>query len=194
MVCHHTIPKHEWKSRFGNLQGFNATDNLVNLTTEQHSQVHTHYFNEITHLELDRIAGLAISGMIGKEEARKIAAALANSTRKHSEKSKRKHSVFMTGNKNALGSTRTEEWKEEQSIRKKGLLIGYKHPKEFGEAISARMVGCKFSDARKKAMSDQRKGKKVGPAIRITCLYCGVIGGNNVMLRWHFEKCKKKPS
>ena len=40
MAIHHIIPKHEWKARFGDLEGFDALDNLVNLTTEQHSQAH----------------------------------------------------------------------------------------------------------------------------------------------------------
>lgn len=31
---HHIIPRHEWKKRFGNLKGFNASDNVAWLTPE----------------------------------------------------------------------------------------------------------------------------------------------------------------
>jgi hypothetical protein len=172
MAWHHIIPKHEWKRRFGNLQGLNTPDNLVNLTTEQHAQVHSHYFDEITHIELDRVASLAISGLIGKEEARIKSASLVNSTRIHSERSKRDHSIFITGNKNAVGFKHTEQWKQEQSQRKKGLLVGYKHPKEFGESISARMVGM--------------------PQLRVECPFCHKIGTSGPLHRWHFDNCKEK--
>jgi hypothetical protein len=108
MAIHHIIPKHEWKARFGNLKGVNAPDNLTPpLYNEQHAQVHTHYFNEITHIEYDRIAGLVISGQIGKEEANRLATVVANSGNKHS-----------LGKKNALGSkhpSRSEEFRKEKA-------------------------------------------------------------------------------
>jgi len=36
---HHVIPRHEWKARFGNLEGVNAPENKVRLTREQHAHV-----------------------------------------------------------------------------------------------------------------------------------------------------------
>jgi len=67
MPWHHIIPKHEWKRRFGNLKGVNIRDNLVKLTLEQHIQVHERMAEDGS--KFDRIAYLAMSGMIGKEEA-----------------------------------------------------------------------------------------------------------------------------
>jgi hypothetical protein len=64
---HHIIPRHEWKVRFGNLDGFNAPDNIANLTVEQHSQAHLLLF-ELHHRTQDKEAYLGLSGMIGKEE------------------------------------------------------------------------------------------------------------------------------
>ncbi len=173
MARHHIIPKHEWKARFGSLKGVNAPDNLSpELYTEQHAQVHLHYFNEITHLECDRVAFLAITKQIGKEEAQIEAAKSVNSERVHSEESKKNHSQFMMGNKNALGHRKSEKWKLEQANRKKGLLKGYKHPIEFGKAIAIRMKG--------------------HPYPKVTCPHCGVEGGPGAMSLWHFDKCKKK--
>lgn len=37
---HHVIPKHEWKQRFGSLEGVNSPDNLVTLTLKQHIEAH----------------------------------------------------------------------------------------------------------------------------------------------------------
>lgn len=65
---HHIIPRHEWKQRFGNLVGFNALDNTVWLTIEQHTQAHQ-FLYELFGNEYDRIAFQALAGMIGREDA-----------------------------------------------------------------------------------------------------------------------------
>jgi hypothetical protein len=98
-MWHHVIPRHEWRKRFGNLNGFNRLDNLVELTTEQHAQVHELLF-ELNGNQFDKIAFRAIRGMIGKEEANKQASSVAN-----------KGNKYNIGHKNALGSKRDEEWK-----------------------------------------------------------------------------------
>jgi hypothetical protein len=30
------------------------------------------------------------------------------------------------------------------------------------------------------------------PQERLTCPYCGLVGGKSAMKHWHFEKCKHK--
>jgi hypothetical protein len=105
MPVHHIIPKHEWKTRFLTLEGFNDSDNKITLSTGQHAQVHMHYFNEITHLELDRIAALAIMGLIGKEELHRRISSIVNKGKqrtlgrhwKNSDIFKQKISVVMRG-------------------------------------------------------------------------------------------------
>ena len=123
MALHHIIPRHEWKVRFGNLRKFSVPDNMVNLTTEQHAQVHLHYFNEITHIEYARIASRMISGQMGKEEGQRAAAYFHNKGKKHKPSSRLK----MIGNKNGLGGTASRGFKyspeqnKQKSIRTKGV-------------------------------------------------------------------------
>jgi len=72
MHKHHIIPRHEWKVRFGNLQGFNAPDNVVYLTIDQHSQAHQLLY-EINKNIFDKIASECLSGQINKTEAQELA-------------------------------------------------------------------------------------------------------------------------
>lgn len=58
------------EKRFGNLEGVNAPDNLVNLTEEQHTQAHWFCY-ELNRDEFDRIASLSLCGAIGKEDIRR---------------------------------------------------------------------------------------------------------------------------
>jgi hypothetical protein len=122
-MIHHVIPKHEWKQRFGSLVGINAPDNLVSLTTEQHVQAHQLLF-EINGNQYDRIAWQTLSGQIGHEEAQRRATSKHWSGRKHAEGSKLKQSLAKVGNKNALGTRRSIECKQELSKLKKGLSCG----------------------------------------------------------------------
>jgi hypothetical protein len=66
-MIHHTIPKHEWKKRFGSLDGVDAADNLVSLTTEQHAQVHKLLFELNGHWE-DDAACRGMQRLVGREE------------------------------------------------------------------------------------------------------------------------------
>jgi transposase-like protein len=75
MPIHHIIPRHAWKVRFGDLIGFDAPDNKVFLTIEQHAHVHLLLF-ELEHNKYDWIAYRAMSAQIGKDEiVRQVASA-----------------------------------------------------------------------------------------------------------------------
>ena len=37
------------------------------------------------------------------------------------------------------------------------------------------------------------RGPQQNPVPEVECPHCGVIGKSNVMKRWHFDNCKKKP-
>jgi NUMOD3 motif len=139
MAIHHIIPKHEWRKRFGSLIGFNCPENRVTVTTEQHAQIHMHYFNEITHIEYDRIAGITISGQIGKDEAFRLAHLIGNLGKKMSKETRAKMSArgkgkilsdehrkklseALKGNKNPSGTVRSAETRRRMSIGKKAKL------------------------------------------------------------------------
>jgi hypothetical protein len=183
MPWHHIIPKHKWKFRFGDLGGVNAHDNLVNLTTEQHSQVHR-MMGECGS-QYDYIAYLAISRQIGKEEIQKRISSHASS-------------VANAGNKYALGTKRTEEQKNRMvelargrrqtgkqklesakrmignkySLNKKNGL-GYKHTEKYKKEASERLIGntnalgAKHTDEMNRLKSERLIGKKRGPYRRI---------------------------
>lgn len=68
---HHVIPRHEWKVRFGNLKGFNAPDNIVYLTIEQHSQAHQFLF-ELNHKHDDFVAWKVLSGQMTIPDGREL--------------------------------------------------------------------------------------------------------------------------
>lgn len=70
MPQHHVIPKHEWMMRFGTLMGVNSPENLVNLTHEQHIQVHKRYYEDRGLLG-DKLAWLGNEGVITPEELRR---------------------------------------------------------------------------------------------------------------------------
>lgn len=163
MAWHHIIPKHEWKRRFGNLNGFNATDNQVNLSHANHTQIHQRMGTEGS--ELDMIAGRAMNGQIGREEAIRLAQSSANKGNKHgvghrhsSDEilriiERNRGNKYSLGKKNALGSVRDEKFKQGVS---------------------------KFHKGRPK------------PQLKVTCPHCQTIGGVNIMTRWHFNNCKGK--
>lgn len=159
MHKHHVIPRHEWKVRFGNLDGFNASDNVVSLTVEQHAQAHLLLF-ELNHSEYDRIAYLALSKEIGKEETHKRAISVANTGNKYtlglkrSEDQKRKHSEFMRGKQYTLGYKFGDEFRRNVSVAMTGNTngTGFKHTKEWKLAKSASMIGIKRGPYKKKAV------------------------------------------
>lgn len=163
MPWHHVIPRHEWKRRFGNLIGFDTQDNKVNLSHTNHTQLHQRMGEEGSNL--DEIAGRAMSGQIGREEAIRSAQSAANRGNKHflgrhhtPEEAQRmiersRGNKYCLGKKNALGSVRTQKFKLGVSAYHKG------RPK---------------------------------PQPQVSCPTCNTSGGANVMKRWHFDNCKGK--
>ena len=98
---HHIIPLHEWKVRINpranrRNKEYNASDNIVWLTLEQHIHVHQLYF-EARGIEYDRIAWQLLCGMIGKEEAHKQVGIFANTGKLQSPESNKKRSLSNVG-------------------------------------------------------------------------------------------------
>lgn len=126
---HHIIPFHEWKRRINPKatrydKEFNALDNVVWLTLEQHIQVHQ-LLIELNASEYDIIAIKMMLGQIGKEAARREASQVANIGHernlgfKHTEESKQKISASLTGRK--LTDGHKQEMSNVRIGRKRGL-------------------------------------------------------------------------
>ncbi len=130
MHKHHIIPKHEWKKRFGSLEGFNAPDNIVYLTVEQHAQAH-HLLFELNGYEYDRIAYQALSGMIGKEELIRQVMIAANTGKPKSLEYRAKMSEAHKGKTFSL------EHRAKMSVAQRGR----RHSTESRQKISIGLLG-----------------------------------------------------
>jgi len=78
---HHIVPKHAG--------GSDDPSNLVFLSVEEHAEAHRKLFEEYGRWQ-DELAWKTLSGIIGKEEAVRLAGVKANQGKKHSESSKLK--------------------------------------------------------------------------------------------------------
>lgn len=157
---HHIIPRHEWRTRFGNLIGFNSPDNWVWLTLEQHIQAHRLLW-ELNGCEFDRVAFLGLSGSIGKEEIIRIISSLnglANRGIKRSEATR----ILQSKNANPACVGPTTQQKQNTAFRMKGnqYALGIKHAAEQNKEKSLRTVGRKHSDISKQLMSERKIGNK----------------------------------
>lgn len=150
-MIHHIIPKHEWKQRFGSLHGVNATDNLVNLTTEQHVQAHR-FLYELNGSEFDKIAFLTLSGAVGGEDAHRLAVSFANKGRVHTPEARKNMS------KSKLGKPLSEQQKQRISSAKIGKPKSQQTRLKMSEAAKGKV----FSQEHKTRMSLARLGKKRG--------------------------------
>lgn len=69
---------------------------------------------------------------------------------------------------------------------KKGIKLPARN-EEYRQKMRLLKTGVKYSDE-----VNKRKGRPGIPQPKkiITCPHCGISGGNNIMGRWHFDKCK----
>ena len=104
------------------------------------------------------------------------------------------------------GKKRSKKFKDEQSERfrgEKNPMFGKKQSQEFIEFRRKSWIGKtnpnygkKLSDDIKRKISNSKKGVisslKNIKRRQIICPYCGKVGGEGLMQRWHFNNCKFK--
>lgn len=159
---HHIIPKHAG--------GSDDSDNLVELTPEEHAEAH-HKLYEDTGNELDYIAWKALTGQIGRKEARVAALRAVCKTEEHRNKLRKPKLTVegMKGNRNGFKKGRTphnkgrptKEWLSEEarnSISKKMSGNTYASGKR-SEEIKARMKLAAKNRKRPPSMSEETKAK-----------------------------------
>lgn len=152
MHKHHIIPRHEWKKRFGNLQGFNAPDNVVYLTIEQHSQVHKILY-EMNGNRFDYIAYQSLSKKIDKGEAIRLANQAANIGNKNRKGKALGLTPWNKGKKN------TVTFSQETIHRLREMNSGANHP-QYGTKHSEE-TRKKISIANSKPYDPERRAKKL---------------------------------
>jgi hypothetical protein len=117
--------------------------------------------------------------------------------KKHTKESKRLMSESQKGEKNHFyGKNHSETTKrtiaEKTSKLKKGIALSARHKTNIADALR----GNPHTDERRKNISLSKKGKPTwnkGQTDKIVeCPYCGKMGGNSNMKRWHFDNCKEK--
>lgn len=140
---HHIIPKHEWKERFGTLDGVHANDNIVYLTIEQHSEVHKLLYEQYGRWE-DFLASKGLDNTIGKDEFITLKQRLAQLGRKHSDETKRKIGIRSIGRKSHC-QPHTQISKDKESETKSKIIWNIIDP--HGISHSIRNVR-KFCDER----------------------------------------------
>jgi group I intron endonuclease len=74
----------------------------------------------------------------------------------------------------------------------KGRNKGRKCSEEFRKNCSERLIGRKLSEETKKKMSETKQGKVCAKIVNLICPFCNKTGVGNAMLRWHFDKCRKR--
>ena len=195
---HHIIPYHEWKKRI-NIKAtrydkeFNASDNVVWLTLEQHIQVHQLLF-ELNGCAYDRIAYLGLSGQIGEEEVHRLTIIVTNTGRKHTEEYKQQKSKDMMGNQCCKGKNLCNQFAKWKNLGNQWAK-GYKHTEEFKQQKSLEMMGNKNNKkgSHSSPSTEFKKGCKgnVGSQPLVTCPHCLKSGGVSNMHRYHFNNCPK---
>jgi hypothetical protein len=172
---HHILPKHAG--------GTDEESNIVELSVEDHAKAHRELYETYGRWQ-DKIAWLALSGRIGKEEIirmkqsesakatvytpeKRLNMSRGQKGKKHSKETCAKRSVAYTGDGNSF--------------------FGKKHSDETKALMSERAQGRILSKETKDKISERTKGI---PKPKIACPHCSVVGGIPVMKRHHFDNCK----
>jgi NUMOD3 motif len=170
---------------FGNLRGFNAPDNIVWLTLEQHAQVHQLLY-ELHGRKQDYVAWKTLSGHMNCEQAMqemRRSQGFANKGLKRSAQFKEARRLEYTGKGNPFFG------KHHRSSSK--ILIGNAQRGRKHDPITI----AKYKSARQ-GSSNPFFGKThskeyiATKRVRVECPHCRKIGGILPMKRWHFDNCK----
>jgi len=146
---HHIVPRH--------MGGSDDPSNVIELSVEEHAEAHKRLFEQHGRWQ-DELAWKTLSGIIGKEEAIRLAGINANLGKRHSENTKKKISEKASQRK------LSEETKAKISSSRIGK-IGSKKPRtdKFKQKVSKQMAGNNFGTffKGKTWYKDSQTGKRV---------------------------------
>ena len=165
---HHIIPLHEWKRRFDPTatrrnKDFNALDNTVWLTTEQHAEAHKWLWEHYGHVG-DKLAFQIKSGIIGKEELFLIMCSengkKGRGRKQHSE-TKEKRRNLMLGNTLSKGRKQSPEHVEKRISKLRGRSLTPEMKARISTTLKGRTLG-PHSISHNMKISLALKGRKIG--------------------------------
>ena len=108
---HHIVPRHAG--------GTDDPSNLVEVSVEQHAELHLALYLEHGYVE-DWVAAMALSGQISNDKARRIATASSNKNRVWTDEMRQNAAAGSRGNSNAKGHIPSTEIREQWSQKRKG--------------------------------------------------------------------------
>ena len=177
---HHIIPCHIYGGRqYAN----NHPSNKKELTVAEHAAAHKKLWEE-TGNEYDRIAYLALSGMIGKEEIILERARLGGS---------------IQGKKNAQSGHMRRIQKLSPSSANGKKSVEYHRMRKSGPYFDPKL---RLQSSTKGGYTQGKRNVENGHCKKISkvywskarevviCPHCGKEGVINGMKRWHFDKCR----
>jgi len=182
----------------------NDITNLKAVSLEEHCKMHLEQGDLLSAYLVAKRMGKYFIGWNHKEET-KNKMSKAKTGKKLSEETKKKISKANTGKK------LSEETRKRISEAKKGRKLSEDHKQKLSDAKrskykrgnqhglfgktrpdhSAKLKGRKgivHTDESKQKMSIAKTGI---PRNKLICPYCGKIGGDGIMKRWHFSNCKE---
>ena len=190
---HHIIPKH--------MGGSDSSDNLVELTVEEHANAHRVLYEQYGRVQ-DKRAWLGLAKIMTGEEI--IAEILSSpKSKEHKQKIslalKGRSAPWALGNKNA-SVLKGRAMKEETKQKIANSKIGKERPDMFGNTYATALKGRKKTEEHKQAVLNALNSKEVKDKISnswankptVTCPHCGAEGKqDHNMNRYHFNNCKK---
>lgn len=166
---HHIIPKH--------MGGSDDPSNLVQVTVEQHAQLHKQLWEEFGHWQ-DELAWKGLSQMIDKQELISKVISNTHKGKKVSDETRKKMSESQKG----IKRPKSNEWKKEHSDR----MLGEMNPM-FGKSV-IKSKKWKLSEDTKSKMKSKWKERE-----KITCCVCNKSMYKSNFIKWkHGENCGKQ--
>jgi len=148
---HHIIPKY--------MGGTNDAENLVELTVEEHAEAHRTLYEQHGNVQ-DKIAWLALSGRIGKEEILRMKQGLGMKGKKHTPEAILKMQegcAKRTERQRADGTLERANKKRSESL--KGHKKSKEHMKNWSEARKGHKVSQETRDKIRKTLAETRARK-----------------------------------
>jgi hypothetical protein len=173
---HHIIPKHAG--------GTDDPDNLIELSVEEHAEAHRLLYEQYGRWQ-DRIAWLALSGFIGREE---IFKELQKNWLESEESKKALSDRWIKRKENGTDVPWNKGLKKENNPALQKLSEWNTLYREQGKLsnIGDVMRGKEFSQEHKTKLSEIAKNRP-----KIVCEHCGKSVVKQMYVRFHGEKCKQ---
>ena len=99
--------------------GSDDPTNLIEVSVEEHSELHLALYLEYGRTE-DWVASQSLAGLMGKEEARRLATASSNINRVWTKEMRDNAARGSQGNSNSKGHSPNEEIRKVWSVKRKG--------------------------------------------------------------------------